>query len=80
MLLNRLPDDKILDRPKLKQSADDNLKFDENSKKFSKRVKNNVGKGELLVTSNFSFSYSVFKRLVSQGHQKVSLCGNGLIL
>ena len=28
--------------------------------------------------SNFSFSHSVFKRLVSQGRQKVSLCGNGL--
>ena len=32
----------------------------------------------LLVTSNFSFFHSVFKRLVSQGCQKVSLCGNGL--
>ena len=29
---------------------------------------------------NFSFSHSVFKRLFSQGHQKVSLCGNGLSL
>ena len=28
--------------------------------------------------SNFSFSHSVFKRLVSQGRQKVLLCGNGL--
>ena len=28
--------------------------------------------------SKFSFSNSVFKRLVSQGRQKVSLCGNGL--
>ena len=28
--------------------------------------------------SNFSCSHSVFKRLVSQGRQKVSLCGNGL--
>ena len=37
-------------------------------------------KEKLLVTSNFSFSHSVFKRLVSQGHQKVSLCGNGLTL
>ena len=43
-----------------------------------------MGKGEiaryeqLLITSNFSFSHSVFKRLVSQGGQKVSLCGNGL--
>ena len=35
-------------------------------------------KEKLLVTSNFSFSHCVFKRLVSKGHQKVSLCGNGL--
>ena len=32
----------------------------------------------MLVTSNFSFSHIVFKRLVSQGRQKLSLCGNGL--
>ena len=32
----------------------------------------------MLVTSNFSISHSVFKRLVSQGRQNVSLCGNGL--
>ena len=30
--------------------------------------------------SNFSFSHSAFKRLVSQGRQKMSLCGNGLNL
>ena len=35
-------------------------------------------KEKLLITSNFSFSNSVFKRLVSQGRQMVSLCGNGL--
>ena len=35
-------------------------------------------KEKLLVTSNFSFPHSVFKRLLSQGRQKVSLCGNGL--
>ena len=35
-------------------------------------------KEKLLITSNFSFSHSVFKRLVSQGRQKVWLCGNGL--
>ena len=35
-------------------------------------------KEKLLITSNFSFSQSVFKRLVSQRRQKVSLCGNGL--
>ena len=38
-----------------------------------------MGKREkLLVTS--TFSHSVFKRHVSQGRQKVSLCGNGLII
>ena len=37
-------------------------------------------KEKLLVMSNFSFSHSVFKRLVSQGRQKVSLCWNGLTL
>ena len=31
----------------MKQSADDNYKFDENSRKFSKRVENTVGKGEI---------------------------------
>ena len=44
---NPLPDVKILDRSNLKQSADDNFKFDENSRKFSKQVENTVGKGEI---------------------------------
>ena len=35
-------------------------------------------KEKILVTSNSSFSHCVFKRLVSQGRQKVLLCGNGL--
>ena len=35
-------------------------------------------KEKLLVTSNFSFSHSAFKRLVSQGRKKVLLCGNEL--
>ena len=42
------------------------------------RVENIVGKGEIACTSNFSFSHYVFKRLLSQTCQKVSLCGNGL--
>ena len=40
---NPLPDDKILDWSKLKQSADDNFEFDVNSRKFSKLVENTVG-------------------------------------
>ena len=62
---------------KLKEFADDNFKFDKNGRKLSKWVKTLWEKEKLLVTSNFSFSHSVFKRPVSQGHQKVSLCGNG---
>ena len=36
-----------LDSSKLKEFADDNLKCDENCGKFSKRVENTVGKGEI---------------------------------
>ena len=35
-------------------------------------------KEKLLNVSNFCFYHTVFKSLVSQGHQKASLCGNGL--
>ena len=35
---------------KLKESADDNFKFDENGRKFSKRVENTVGKGEIAIS------------------------------
>ena len=47
-------------------------------KSYSNGKKTLWEKEKLLVTSNFSFTHSVFKRLVSQGRQKVSLCGNGL--
>ena len=69
----------FLDSSKLKEFADDNLKFDDNERKLSKQVENTVGKGEIACYDNFSFYHSVFKRLVSQGRQKVSLCGNGII-
>ena len=32
---------------KLKEFADNNFKFDENCRQFSKRVENTVGKGEI---------------------------------
>ena len=37
----------ILDSSKLKEFADDSLKFDENGRKLSKWVENAVGKGEI---------------------------------
>ena len=77
MLFNSLPDDKILDRSKLKQSADNNFEFDVISRKFSKLVENTVDKGEIAYEQFLLFP-QCFKRLVPQGRQKVSLCGNGL--
>ena len=72
---NPLPEDNFLDSSKLREFADDNFKFDEYGRKLSKREENTVGKGKIARTSNFSFSHSVFKRLASQGCQKVSLSG-----
>ena len=43
------PKQQILDSFKLKEFADSNFKFNENGRKFSKRVENTVGKGEMLV-------------------------------
>ena len=45
LTLNPLPDIPILDWSKLKQSANDSFKFDEDSRKFYKRVENAVDKG-----------------------------------
>ena len=39
-----------------------------------------MGKGEIASKSNSSFSRNVFKRLLSQTSQTVSLCRNGLTL
>ena len=40
------PKQQIVDSSELKEFADDNIKFDEIDRKFSKRVENTVEKGE----------------------------------
>ena len=77
-LFNPFPHDKILDQTKLKTFADDKLNVTKMIISVFDRVENIVGKGEIACTSNFSFSHDVFKWLLSQRRQKVSLCGNGL--
>ena len=66
---------------KMKEFADDNLKFDENGK-FPKKGIKHCGKRRncflQLVTSNFSFSHSVFKRLVQETHENKGLFGKVL--
>ena len=44
-----------LDSSKLKEFADDNSKFDESGRKFSKPVENTVGKGEIACYEQFLF-------------------------
>ena len=41
------PKRQISDSSKLKEFADDNFKFDENGRKFSKPVENTMEKGEI---------------------------------
>ena len=68
--VNPLPDDKILDRSNLKQSADDNFKFDENSRKFSKQVENTVGKGEISRYKQFLLFPQCFQKACFLGASK----------
>ena len=53
-----------------------NDKFDENGRKFSIQVENDVGNGE--ITINFSLSHSVFKKHVQQIRKNQGLFGKGL--
>ena len=61
-LFNPLPDNKILDWSKLKQIEDDIFIFDENSRKFSKRVENTVGKGEIARYEQFLLFPQCFQK------------------
>ena len=59
---NPLPDDKILDWSKLKQSADDDFEFDVNSRKFSKLIENTVGKGKIALYEQFFLFPQCFQK------------------
>ena len=68
--LNPLPDDKILDWSKLKQSADNYIEFDSNSRKFSKLVENTVGKGEISRHEQFLLFPQDFQKACFPGPSK----------
>ena len=57
-----LPKRQILDTSKLKEFTDDNFKFDENGEKFSKRVENTVGKGEIACYEQFLLLPQCFQK------------------
>ena len=60
-----LPNDKILDRSKLKAFADDKIKVDKNDDYIFGRIENLVVKGEnFSYTSIFSLSHNVSKGFI----------------
>ena len=46
----------------MKEFADDNFKFDENGRKLSKQVENNVGKGEIACYKQFLLFPQCFQK------------------
>ena len=57
-----MPKRQILDSSKLKEFADDNFDFDENGRKFSKRLENTVGKGEIAHDEQFLLFQQCFQK------------------
>ena len=60
--VNPFRNDKNLDSSNLKELADDNFKFDENGRKFSERVENTVGKGEIARYKQFLLFQQCFQK------------------
>ena len=55
----------ILESSKLKEFADDNFKFNENGRKFSERVENNAGKGEIAHYEQFLLFPQSFQKTLT---------------
>ena len=77
-LLNSLPNETNLAWSILKAFADNKIYETEKLKFVLGRVENITEKKKMLVTSIFSFSNNVFKRLFLQGRQKSRLSGEEL--
>ena len=73
---NPLPGEKFYSS-KLKDLADDNLKFEENGRKFFKRVENIVGKGEIARYEQFLLFPQCFQKASFLGASKGVIVGMG---
>ena len=74
--INPFPYNKFFTVPS-SEFADNNLKFDKNGTKFTNGKKTLWENKKLLIMSNFSFSHSVFERLVLQKCKKMARLGKG---
>ena len=70
LILKPITRRQILDSSKLKESADDNFKFDENGRKLSKQVENTVGKGEIARYEQFLLFPQCFQKACFPGASK----------
>ena len=77
-IINPLPDNKSLDASNLKEFADNNFKFDGNGGKFSEKIENTVGKGEIAHYEQFLLFPQCFQKTVLQTRIKQGLFGKGL--
>ena len=61
-MIYSFPKQQILADSKLKEFADDNFRFDEKNRKFSTRVKNTLGKGEISRNEQFLLFPKCFQK------------------
>ena len=61
-MFNPFPKRQILDSSKLKEFEDNNFEFNENGIRFSKRVENAVGKGEITHDEQFLIFPQCFQK------------------
>ena len=70
---NPFPKRQIFRRSKQKEFADDNFKFNESGRKFSKRVENTVGKGEIARHEQFLLFPQCFQKCCIADTYKLGL-------
>ena len=62
----------------MKEFAEENSKFDENERKFSKRVENTVGKGEIAHYEQFLRFRQCFQKTCTEDTYKKGMFAEGL--
>ena len=65
ILVKPIPKQQTKDLSKLKDFADDNFKFDESGRKFSKQVENVLVKGEIALQEQFLLYPQWFQKTIT---------------
>ena len=72
-MIYSFPKQQILADSKLKEFADDNFKFDGKNRKFSTRVENTLGKGEIAHCEKFLLFPQCFQKTCTADTSKSEL-------